>query len=113
MTVEAPPVPSAAGATTTGSAARFVSESAGTGAGRPVPIVPVADRAPGAAIVQVKRPAPAAGELHVQSTSGPRPVPEATILPSASAIVTVQGSAEETRPWKRMRLPSAPATVGE
>ena len=89
VTVEVAPVPSAAGAT--GSAVRFGNDSAGGGVGRPVPIVPVAGRAPGAAIVQVNSPLPAASALHVQSTIGPRPAPEATILPSESAIVTVQG----------------------
>ena len=113
VTVEPSPVPSAAGATTTGSVARFVSESAGGGTGRPTPIVPVAGRVPVAAIVHVKRPEPAAGAFHVQSTSGPRPGPDATVRPSSSVIVTVQRRADDTRAWKRTGPPKAPATVGE
>ena len=118
VTVDTPPVPSPAGASTTGSAARFVSESAGAGvvgggAGLPLPIVPLTGRAPGTTIVQLKRPRPAVAELHVQSTSRPCPIPEATVLPCPSVIVTVHGRPEDARARKRTGPPSTPSTVGE
>ena len=85
----------------------------GGGTGRLMPIVPVAASAPGELIVQVKRPLPATSELQVQSTIEPVPAPDATTWPSWSATVTVHGSADETRAWKRTDPPSTPDTVGE
>src|SRR6476659_4528874 len=103
-TVMIAPLPSGAGVATAGSAARFVSEIDGVGvgvgvggSGLPVPSVPVAGRAPSDAIVQVKRPEPAAGERHVQSIAVPTPAPLAAVRPSWSTTVTVHGSDELSR----------------
>gem|GEM_PF-6780968 len=113
LTVAESSLPSALGVITLGVAARFVSENFGCGTGRLTPIVPVASRAPGELIVHLKSPLPATSEPHVQSTAGPVPVPDATTRPSWSTTVTVHGSADETRAWKRIVPPSTPETVGE
>src|SRR5947208_37328 len=86
--------PSPFGEIADGVAARFVSDRTGAGTGRPMPIVPVAGRAPGAAIVHVKRPLPATSELQVQSTAVPLPEPLATGCPNWSTTETVHGSDE-------------------
>ena len=54
---------------------------------------------------------PAATPFHVQSTFAPFPFPVATAFPSWSTTVTVHGSADERRAWKRVGPPSDPATA--
>src|SRR4051794_2230089 len=107
--------PSAFGVIVAGSFARSVNDSVtggGGGGGVVEPSEPVAESAPGAAIVQECEPLAAGVEAHVQSTVGPWPEPFATVVPVPSVTVTVQGAAADRRAWKRTFAPSAPITVG-
>ena len=78
------------------------------------PSVPCAGKtfAP-ASMRQRNGPFPAFAELHVQSTSAVRPLPRPTTLPATVVTVTVHGSDEESRPWKRIGPPRAPAAATE
>src|SRR5581483_4224311 len=93
----------------------FVTANAAGGGGGggavALPIVPVAERAFGALIVQLYD-AFLAGAFQVQSTSVPLPDPCATVVPLLFATVTVHALAADSRAWKRIGPPSTPATVG-
>src|SRR5262249_55225559 len=94
---------------------------AGTGAGAREdggslpPSVPGAGRTAGPGGSGPAKGAPpgaAAAALQVQSTSCDRPDLCATTVPLPSFTVTVHGSHEERRAWKRTLWPSAPLTTG-
>ena len=86
----------------------------GTGGGASLPpIVPAAGSTSlPEEIVHTNGPLPADAELHVQSTICDVPDLWATTVPFASFTVTVHGSDEERRDWKRTSCPTAPLTTG-
>src|SRR5258708_5374506 len=96
------------GASSAGAATAAVSASATA----PEPIVPVAGRAPGAAIVHVYLWDDARVASHVQSTSVPAPEPCAAVTPLASVTVTVHASDALSLPLKRTGPPSFPSACG-
>ena len=97
------------GESSAGAAAALATKSA---AAEPEPIVPVAGRAPGAAIVHVYLCIGTRVVSQVQSTIDPVPAPWAAVTPFASVRVTVHGNEALSRPLKRTGPPSLPLTWG-